>query len=33
VWEQEEIVAIVEAFIGQKWEPTRTGFVKVKRKP
>lgn len=31
VWEQEEIIAIVEAIIGQPWVPTKMGFVTVKR--
>lgn len=32
VWEREEIIAIVEAIIGQPWVPSRMGFVQVKRK-
>lgn len=31
VWEQQEIVAVVEALTGQKWEPTRMGNVPVRR--
>lgn len=33
VWRREEIVAIVEALIGQKWEPSRMGNVRVRRGP
>jgi hypothetical protein len=29
--EQEEIIAVVEALIGQKWEPTRAGHVRVRK--
>lgn len=32
VWEQSEIVAIVEAITGTPWVPSRMGFVEVKRK-
>lgn len=31
VYEQSEIVAIVEALTGTKWEPTRMGNVRVRR--
>lgn len=33
VWHREEIIAIVEALVGQTWEPTRMGNVKVRRGP
>ena len=33
VYEQAEIVALVEALTGQKWEPTKTGNVRVRRGP
>lgn len=33
VWDQSEIIAIVEAIIGQPWVPSKMGFVQVvKRK-
>ena len=32
VWEREEIVAIVEALIGAKWEPSRMGNVPIARR-
>lgn len=32
VYEQEEIVALVEALTGAKWEPTRMGHVRVARR-
>lgn len=32
VWDRSEIIAIVEAIIGQRWVPSRMGFVQVKRK-
>lgn len=31
VTEREEIIAVVEALTGQKWEPTRSGNVPVRR--
>lgn len=31
VTEREEIVAVVEALTGQKWEPSRMGNVRVRR--
>lgn len=33
VWDRSEIVAVVEALIGRKWEPTRMGNVAVRRGP
>lgn len=33
VYAQAEIIAIVEALIGQKWKPTRMGHVRVRRGP
>ena len=33
VYEQSEIVAMVEALTGQKWEPTKMGNVRVRRGP
>lgn len=32
VWEREEIVAVVEALTGAKWEPSRIGNVRVVRR-
>lgn len=32
VYEQSEIVALVEALTGQPWSPTRTGHVPMKRR-
>lgn len=32
VFEREEIIAIVEALTGQKWEPSRMGNVPVRRR-
>ncbi len=32
VFEREEIIAIVEALTGQKWEPTKAGHVPFKRR-
>lgn len=31
VYERDEIIAVVEALTGQKWEPTRMGHVPVRR--
>lgn len=33
VFNRQEIVALVEALIGAKWEPTKAGNVRVHRRP